>query len=213
MLFADRNGERVRATLSGDRGTCLSCGADMIAKCGALVVWHWAHASTAECDTWAEESAWHLRWKLALEARGAQIEVPMGPHRADAVLPDGRIVELQHSQLSPGAIAEREAFYGEQLVWLWDAERWMDRLHFGRHGFWWKRGSPAMARSRRPVWWDTGDELWRVSIDHIERKESGYGFALDAQGEPTGTPHVREFVVGRRVVGKILERRAPAVWP
>jgi hypothetical protein len=45
----------------------------------------------------------------------------MGPHRADVVTASGGVVELQHSPISPEVIAEREAFYGERMAWIFDA--------------------------------------------------------------------------------------------
>jgi hypothetical protein len=103
----------------------------MIAKCGPIVAWHWAHAVGGDCEPWSEpESAWHLAWKERFVDAGCQVEVPIvrdgERHRADVVLPGGRVVELQHGYLKPDAIWEREAFYRD-VVWLYDADRFWDR--------------------------------------------------------------------------------------
>lgn len=88
----------------------------------------------------------------------------MPPHRADAVMEDGTIVELQSGFLSAEDILEREKFYGSRLMWIYRVA-WKDRIHYGRRGFWWKHGSKAMAIHRRPVWWDFGGrELRKVSL-------------------------------------------------
>jgi competence CoiA-like predicted nuclease len=129
---------------------------------------HWAHIAR-ECDPWAQpETEWHRGWKLHFLRAGAHIEVVMGErreHRADVLLPNGRVIELQSGFLSVEQIAEREAFYGQRLVWLYRCD-WQERLHFGRRGFWWKHGAKSMARHIRPVWWDCLDEgeVVRVSL-------------------------------------------------
>jgi competence protein CoiA len=57
------DGHRVLA-FRGGRGTCGICGAATVAKCGARVMHHWAHATRANCDPWWEnETLWHRQWK------------------------------------------------------------------------------------------------------------------------------------------------------
>jgi hypothetical protein len=161
-----------RTARPGGRSTCPGCDGELVAKCGSIKTWHWAHLR-ADCDPWSEpESAWHLGWKRWLaDHRGARTEVVMPPHRADAVLPDGRIVELQGDYLSAEQIAEREAFYGPDLVWIYRCH-WSERIHVGRRGFWWKHGAPSMAAHRRPVWWELSSGMVRV---HLNVVESEYG--------------------------------------
>ena len=36
----------------GAQGACKGCGAPMTAKCGELIVWHWAHRGRRVCDPW-----------------------------------------------------------------------------------------------------------------------------------------------------------------
>jgi hypothetical protein len=126
MLYAlNDNGKRVRPEKTGQRSVCPCCETEVMSKCGELMIWHWAHVS-ADCDHWSEsEGAWHLWWKLFLEEHyAAETEVVMErdgqKHRADAVMPDGMVVEIQHSNLSPTEVAKREAFYGK-VVWVLDA--------------------------------------------------------------------------------------------
>ena len=112
----------------------------------------------------------------------------IGDHRADAVLPDGRIIELQADYLSADEIAEHERYYGPRLRWIYRCH-WLHRLHFGRHGFWWKHGAKSMARHHRPVWWHVENELWQVELGVVSR--------YDGSG----------FCIGERVVGRILRYR------
>ena len=112
----------------GDRSICPSCDGEIIAKCGPIVTHHWAH-KIAECDSWAEpESEWHREWKRWFrDACGANIEVPMGEHRADVVLPNGAIIELQHRYQNVEQIQARESFYGRQMAWIYHCT-WWDRV-------------------------------------------------------------------------------------
>lgn len=166
MMYARSSDALVEAT-PGARGTCPTCDAAVIAKCGQIVTPHWAHVAGGDCDPWSEpESQWHQDWKRKFAATGkAQVEVPLGPHRAD-ILTTGEesgVIELQHSSISLADALEREQFYG-RMVWLFDMtdqDRW-DRVHFGRSGgFWWKHGSRTQAALRRPIFWHTpyGDVL------------------------------------------------------
>lgn len=167
-MILDRYGSEARP---GERSACPSCTGQLIAKCGTIVTWHWAH-DVADCDPWSEpESEWHLDWKRYYrDVRGATIECVRPPHRADVVLTSGIVVELQAGYLDAEQIARREAFYGSDMVWLYRCH-WADRLHYGERGFWWKHGAKSMATHRRPVWWDMGDELIRVRLNVVSNDD------------------------------------------
>lgn len=127
MEFALKDKSRVIATQTGDRASCPACGGEVVAKCGSIVIHHWAH-KVADCDPWSEpEGPWHRAWK-AIVAPSAR-EVVIGNHRADIVGNSGRVVELQHSPISPETIADREQFYG-RMVWLFDASGWVSSLRY-----------------------------------------------------------------------------------
>lgn len=125
MQIADVGGVRRPPQATGERAVCPCCKAEVIAKCGTMVVQHWAHRSS-DCDPWSEpESEWHQFWKAAA-APPERREVVIGPHRADAMLESGIVVEIQRSPLSVKEIAEREAFYADNcggMVWVLSEER------------------------------------------------------------------------------------------
>lgn len=99
----------------------------MMAKCGEIMVHHWAHQAEIDCDPWFEhETEWHRAWKALVPTE--RTEVPMGPHRADIVAAKGWVCELQHSSISPEEIAEREAFY-KRMAWVLDASVFLSRLY------------------------------------------------------------------------------------
>jgi hypothetical protein len=97
---------------------CPLCKTPVVAKCGQIVVHHWAHLNCDECDPWWEpETQWHRKWKNLFS--NEQVEVSMAGHRADVVLKDGVVLELQHSAISVETIIEREAAYNN-MIWLFD---------------------------------------------------------------------------------------------
>lgn len=117
MLWALQDRDRVQAT-PGARAICPQCSGDVLAKCGDIITWHWAHIAN-DCDMWNEpESDWHHRWKSYFPSSWQ--EVTIGAHRADICTPSW-IIELQASPLSPEEIIEREHHY-QKMVWLLRAE-------------------------------------------------------------------------------------------
>lgn len=179
MLFARSHsaGPRVRPT-PGARAMCATCGAPCTAKCGSVNVWHWAHGSRADCDPWSEgETAWHAGWKALAEDHA--VEVAMGPHRADIVTNRGTVIELQHSAISAEEIAEREAFYGPAMVWVFDGspffERFLLRPRDGFHTFRWLTPRRSLFSVRRPMFFDFGPHLFEVKKLYSEVPCGGWG--------------------------------------
>lgn len=136
--------ERIAAT-PGAAGACPICHMEVIPKCGEIKTWHWAHKSLKDCDHWAEpESEWHLGWKklAGLDNSEVVIRKDEGIHRADIKI-DNRVIELQHSSLSPKDVREREEFYGN-MIWVIDGdellknailERWISKEETFYHTF------------------------------------------------------------------------------
>ena len=166
MRYAIVDGERAEPTPKA-RGTCELCESPVYAKCGSVVVWHWAHVSLRDCDPWFEGiTQWHLDWQnlVPLERR----EVKMGRHRADMVTSAGTVVEIQHSYLPEDAIRAREEHYGN-MIWIFDArEAWLSgRLTIrwrrkGTGGYWafeWKHGKKTLDHVTAPLYLDCGDGL------------------------------------------------------
>jgi hypothetical protein len=137
MMYArSPDGAKVLAT-PGALASCPGCDDKLIAKCGEIVVWHWAHHAHPDCDTWFEpESEWHMGWKRCFDPE--QVEVVIGPHRADAVARN-TVIEFQHSLISTREIREREDFYVDNIgamVWVFDAAEFGHRLDFSERSDW-----------------------------------------------------------------------------
>lgn len=169
MLYATTDaGEREPAT-PGARGTCPLCRDAVQAKCGKIVVWHWAHLARDDCDPWSEsETTWHRDWQEWVPPD--QREIVIGRHRADIVTASGIVVELQHSSLPVDEIRAREDHYG-RMIWLFDAREpyEYDRLDIRRKRgyatFRWKHPRKSLAACRKPVYLDLGYGL----VLHLKR--------------------------------------------
>jgi len=125
MKFALINRQRQEAqpNLSGE---CLGCGMPMVARCGEVRVWHWAHKGRRVCDSWWEnETEWHRAWKDQFPADWQEVvhHAETGEkHIADVKTERGWVIEFQHSYLKPEERRSRDAFY-PKLVWVVHASR------------------------------------------------------------------------------------------
>lgn len=133
MKFALINGQRQEAqpNLSGQ---CPSCGQSLIAKCGEIKLWHWAHKGRRTCDPWWEnESKWHRTWKGLFPADWQEVvhQANNGEkHIADVKTTHGWVIEFQHSRINPEERRSRNFFY-QKLIWVVDGtRRKRDRAQF-----------------------------------------------------------------------------------
>lgn len=179
MIFAiDEHQRRVRASPKGI-GYCSGCGRKLVPKCGSLVAHHWAHKA-GDCDPWFEgETAWHLWWKS--RAPDDWCEVAVGTHRADIRRPDGLVIELQRSSISPEEIAERERFYGS-MVWIVDVRGykgpiWVyDTAQENVEVRWDPRFPRPWRDTQCRLYLDLGPSIFEV-VDHLGRHGHARGFA------------------------------------
>lgn len=167
------DGKRVLARPKAS-ASCPCCDEDVVAKCGKVVTWHWAHKSKADCDTWSEpETPWHAAWKSRYERTEVVIEgcvgVASARHRADAICQmqgQEMIVEFQHSSITAEEVRERELFYGD-MAWVVDAsdafrrERLELTFKYPETGspyctFWWKQRRRSFDDCRSPLFLDLG---------------------------------------------------------
>jgi hypothetical protein len=167
MLLSLVNGAMTLAA-PGATGTCPSCSSDVVAKCGSKVVWHWAHRSLEDCDTWSEgETSWHAAWKSRFERTEVLIRRDGVTHRADAVGDCGTVIEFQHSGISWDEIIERENFYGG-MCWVLDGTRAFQDSRIGLQfvspsgagleyvKFRWKARKRSFDGCRKPIFIDLG---------------------------------------------------------
>jgi len=172
MFFALMNGRRITAK-PGGRATCPSCGQTVLAKCGQIKIWHWAHI-TNDCDGWSEGvTAWHLDWQNRFPEEWREVGILKNneSHRADICAPNGIVVEFQHSSISPEDILIREKFYGPLMRWVFNARdayankrllfnwRKIDAYHRVMVDLRWQYPRTTIGFCRRSVYLDIGENL------------------------------------------------------
>src|SRR6267142_4334645 len=133
MKFSLIDGQRQDAqpNLSGK---CPACDCPVIAKCGEVRIWHWAHQGKRHCDPWWEnESEWHRAWKAQFPESWQEVVhlADSGEkHIADVKTDQGWVIEFQHSYIRPEERRSRDAFY-PKLIWVVNgARRKRDSVQF-----------------------------------------------------------------------------------
>ena len=127
MKYAFVNGIKQEAT-KGAKGQCLCCGADVIAKCGKIRCWHWAHKNNKECPYSKKEpkTQWHLDWQNYFPKEWQEVrctdEQTGEIHIADIKTTNGLVVEFQHSAIKPEERLSREQFH-KNMIWVVDGTR------------------------------------------------------------------------------------------
>lgn len=198
MKYALVHGQREDAQpeLSGE---CPGCGRPVVAKCGEIKMWHWAHLGKRICDPWWEnETEWHRNWKGHFPKEWQEFvhHAENGEkHIADVKTDQGYVVEFQHSHIKPEERQARENFY-KKMIWIVDGTRrsrdkgkFFDGVMFapsidGRDDL---RESPGdgpllndWGRRNVLVFFDFGeDTLWGLLPDTPEGIK--YGFRVERQ--------------------------------
>jgi hypothetical protein len=125
MKYALANEQRLEAQ-PGLSGKCPSCEAPMVAKCGEVKIWHWAHQGKRVCDHWWEnETEWHRAWKSQFPDDWQEIvhRAEDGEkHIADVKTDLDWVIEFQYSHIKPDERRSRDSFY-PKLAWVVNGDR------------------------------------------------------------------------------------------
>lgn len=121
MKFAIIDGSKIEASPK-KKADCPCCKKQLIAKCGRVKVWHWAHFPERHCDNWWEnETEWHRKWKNYFPSANQEVvhyDNRSGEkHIADVKTNDGLVVELQNSPMNENELVSREQFY-KNMIWI-----------------------------------------------------------------------------------------------
>lgn len=214
MKFALVGGQR-REPEPGLLGECPIYQHPMLARCGPIKVWHWAHKGKLTCDPWKEnETEWHRNWKnkFPIDWQERVHKADNGEkHQADVKTDKGWVLEFQHSFLPPEERQARNSFY-EKLVWVVDGTRLKrDRTNFFklvREGVRFRNTAAfklsgylddcALLRdwtgNRSPVFFDFGEEfgLWyllptsSLTMAYVVNLPHAYFIKLHLEGEQMG---------------------------
>jgi hypothetical protein len=107
----------------------------MVAKCGNVRIWHWAHQRGRVCDDhwWKNETEWHRAWKEQFPVQWQEVlhRAENGDrHIADVKTDQGWVLEFQNSYIKPEERRSREIFY-QKMIWVVNgARRIRDRKQF-----------------------------------------------------------------------------------
>ena len=144
-LNAINGSDRIKPT-KGAHALCPLCKQEVIAHCGKIRMWHWAHQKDCQCSDqwWEKETEWHRHWKEEFPVDWREVvlhdEVTKEIHRADVKLQNsGLVLEIQHSAIDPQEFQSRVDFY-RNMAWIVDArpsdfKRFMKRLIGGKGHF------------------------------------------------------------------------------
>ena len=133
MQYAMSLTEERISTFPSGKGICPNCRANVIAKCGELNIWHWAHENRSDCDSWSYEpmSQWHLRWQEKFSPNNREVFISRNgeTHIADIVGKNGTIIEVQNSPISTADIENRELFYND-MCWIINSDKFWHNITF-----------------------------------------------------------------------------------
>lgn len=122
MYIALENNTRVRPSKELRRATCMCCNEAVIAKTGEVMIWHWAHSSTSDCQQ-KGKGEWHYWWQDKLSLDEVEVRDNKWPNNiadiciVDNRLPDGYlVVELQESPISRDTVRARNEAY-KHVMW------------------------------------------------------------------------------------------------
>ncbi len=124
MRYAfDENDKKIEVSKSGEQGKCPDCNSVVIGKKGKIKIKHWSHKANKDCDNWYEPiTKWHLNWqnKFPLDNQEVTlIDTKNIRHRADIVLNNKLVIEIQYSPIKIDEIEQRETFYGKEgMIWI-----------------------------------------------------------------------------------------------
>jgi len=172
MIWAIKNNEKIKATPK-DKAKCPICDSEVIAKCGRIKVWHWAHKNNKDCDNWYEpESEWHLKWKDEFPKECQEFTI--GKHRADIRTKNRWIIELQNSSISSEEIRDREEYY-KRMIWLLNGEKIAKNIQLRKKdnyfSFRWKYPPKSWWLANKEIYIDLGEYCSKFNnkIFHIKK--------------------------------------------
>lgn len=178
-----REGIRKKASPQ-EIGVCPICGEEVIAKCGSIKIWHWAHKNKKECDPWYEnETEWHFKWKQMFPNENQEVRVEN--HRADIRSDKGFIIELQNSPLSSEKIKERESFY-DSLIWVLNGKTIAKNIKYFKRRYIWNWFPSSWKNTKKPIYIDEGTNfLYLIDLDNEQFiKVSKEAFIIHHGGKP-----------------------------
>jgi len=137
MRYALNNkNRRIEVSYSTEKAICPICRKIVYGKKGEFKIKHWAHLAY-NCDEWYEPvTEWHLWWqnKFPEKNREVYLKKDFEIHRADILLENELVIEVQNSPIKPKEIEKRERFYGENnMIWILNGENLAKKSEINFH--------------------------------------------------------------------------------
>lgn len=189
MYYAmDFFGRKIPPTKNA-KATCPGCGFKVIAKCGYINAWHWAHAQNLSCSFNKQETDWHLFWKSLFNSDF--VEVKKGNHVYDVLLPNMDAFEFQNSSIKPEEIISRQN-NGVTVNWIVNGMSFSDNFKIRKRGkvfdfykrkyintnyetFRWKWPRKTYKYMNMPILFDFGYNAFLLKRNYNEMR-SGWGY-------------------------------------
>lgn len=137
MRYAlNESNNKIEPNYSGQRASCPSCKNEVTGKIYKNKKNHWAHLKK-DCDNWFEPTSdWHLFWQNIFPKENQEVtlfdDIKGEFHRADIMLDNGLIIEIQNSPIVIKEVSEREVFYNRNgLIWIINARNIIPKAYFG----------------------------------------------------------------------------------
>lgn len=161
----NREGHYVSAAFAGrgggraiPKGRCPNCNESLIGASGKEI-YQWAHQGDP-CDPWQkEDTVWAYDWKMAFESNGFAIEKIINKRFCDGFIEPITLI-LQSGAITLEEVAAKEAHFGENMAWLWDARTWIKEQRGNQYLF--DRPRKGLLVLKRPVFLHTSPDLIKV---------------------------------------------------
>ena len=158
----------------GATALCEGCVGELIAKCGEINTWHWAHKNTTLCVGGTKQSQWHLDWKAKFMEcdRERRQENKDGKLRIADVRGSGHVYEFQTILPDCEEIRARQKFWidlGFTFVWVFksDGKLLAKKLEDGVYRVWYF--SKKMEDAALPFYLDDPSSGFCLRVDSFDR--------------------------------------------
>lgn len=169
--------------MPGNKAICPICKSEVIAKCGEINVWHWAHVSSSNCDDWVEpDNSWQRDWKnrYPIDKR----EIVINGRVADIVTERNDVIKLRNSYISPNDIYKIEQHF-KNMIWIFNVADCEENFKFWPqigggnkiyHKFRWKHARKHIAYASKSTILDLGFSDKLFILKKIAKKPPFYGW-------------------------------------
>lgn len=194
LLYAIIDKKRKRPN-PAEVAQCPYCKADVIAKCGHINTWHWAHKIKSDSCIYKDMSEWHIAHQLKAEKNGWNLEQHIGFRIADCV--HGKnVIELQKSSISDKEIINRNINYDAlryNVHWVFDYNEKFNNMIFTEVNDIYKFKQNWAKKSiiilfnyidnrNKPIWGNVflniGDDEY-IKVEKMYESGNGYGRLLN----------------------------------